>query len=564
LAFAGFQAWGARYRFSSSDIVSYLDISDAMARGDWAGAVNGYWSPLYPWALYAVRTIFGVTPAWEMQAVKLTNFLLFVVALVGFEVFLRQFLAYYRARPAAEPETLRLPTPVLVVLGYSLFMFSVFSWTRLYSDTPDLLAAGFFSLAAAAVLRVQTRPAGWLVYAGLGAAAGCVYLARAAMLPASLCFVAGAMPPARYLRARWPRVLATVVSFACVAGPYIAELSAQKGRFTFGDAGKLNYVWLVNPGHEGTVYDHHWTGGTPQYGEPVHPPRTIVANPETFEFATPQVGTYPLWTDPSYWNEGLRVRFDLGRQLRVLLTNLNVVWWWMLAYLTVGYLLVVLAARASLAELATGLVREWRLVLPGLSVAAVYMLASNFEHNHLRFQPGSRYLAAPIVLTAFGLLAATRLPDTRRSLRLAWASALVAVPALVWTLYEQGRWDRANAHKFHTNIQWDLASGVAALGVSPGEKVAILGHESAHEYWARLARVKIIAHTPDMDEFWYAEPIERMEWLSALRAAGAEAVVGYSCERLGEAPWEGQWRDIPGTTYCVSLLDSGTDPASQS
>src|SRR6185369_13250535 len=39
------QAWDRRYAMNP-DGISYLDVADAYLRGDWAVAVNGYWSPL--------------------------------------------------------------------------------------------------------------------------------------------------------------------------------------------------------------------------------------------------------------------------------------------------------------------------------------------------------------------------------------------------------------------------------------------------------------------------------------------------------------------------------------
>ena len=41
------QAWACRFQPSTIDIVSYLDVADAYRHGDWHGALNGYWNPLY-------------------------------------------------------------------------------------------------------------------------------------------------------------------------------------------------------------------------------------------------------------------------------------------------------------------------------------------------------------------------------------------------------------------------------------------------------------------------------------------------------------------------------------
>jgi hypothetical protein len=42
------QAWVGRYSMQP-DGMSYLDVGASFFRLDWANAVNGWWSPLYPW-----------------------------------------------------------------------------------------------------------------------------------------------------------------------------------------------------------------------------------------------------------------------------------------------------------------------------------------------------------------------------------------------------------------------------------------------------------------------------------------------------------------------------------
>ena len=41
------QAWAGRHSMQS-DGISYLDMGDAIVRGDWRMALNGYWSPFIP------------------------------------------------------------------------------------------------------------------------------------------------------------------------------------------------------------------------------------------------------------------------------------------------------------------------------------------------------------------------------------------------------------------------------------------------------------------------------------------------------------------------------------
>jgi len=50
----------------------------------------------------------------------------------------------------------------------------------------------------------------------------------------------------------------------------------------------------------------------------VHPTRQLLRRPPLFEFDGPVAGTYPPWTDPSHWNEGLQWHFKPKPQLEVL------------------------------------------------------------------------------------------------------------------------------------------------------------------------------------------------------------------------------------------------------
>src|SRR5207244_11393935 len=67
-----------------------------------------------------------------------------------------------------------------------------------------------------------------------------------------------------------------------------------------------------------------WQGGTPGYGKPRHPTRLIYPTPPVYEFAGPIGGTYPMWTDPSYWYTGVRARFNWHQQGHTVLKNLTV------------------------------------------------------------------------------------------------------------------------------------------------------------------------------------------------------------------------------------------------
>ena len=74
------QAWVNRYKPSTDDLIAYLDIGDAYLRGEWQGAINGYSSPLYSWILALTLSVLKPSAYWEFSAVKLVNFLIYLLA----------------------------------------------------------------------------------------------------------------------------------------------------------------------------------------------------------------------------------------------------------------------------------------------------------------------------------------------------------------------------------------------------------------------------------------------------------------------------------------------------
>src|SRR5688500_18502655 len=63
------------------DGISYLDVGDALLRGDFALALNGTWSPAYPFLLGLVLRAVRPSPFWEFPLVHAVNFAIFVTAI---------------------------------------------------------------------------------------------------------------------------------------------------------------------------------------------------------------------------------------------------------------------------------------------------------------------------------------------------------------------------------------------------------------------------------------------------------------------------------------------------
>lgn len=271
-----------------ADGMSYLDVAHAYAEGDWAGAVNAYWSPLYSWLLTALIVIFHLSPRQEIAVTNALSFVLFLLALAAFSFFLHQLLA---RTSVAEERTERASNRAWLALAYAALAYACISLTHVGRGGPDLLLAASFYMAMGLMLRfarASTReiPTGLL----LGAVLGLGYLAKAVMFPvAVLALVCFGVLTRRAKRGTLGLALA-ILAFGGISAPWIATLSHAKGRWTYGDTGRLNYFWYVNDGAQ----------GDPAYGRILHPPRELSRSPVVYEFAEPVRGTYPLWYDPSY------------------------------------------------------------------------------------------------------------------------------------------------------------------------------------------------------------------------------------------------------------------------
>ena len=226
-----------------------------------------------------------------------------------FDFFLREFInARQRDQDTALPDSLWL------TLGYLLFVSSSLMMITLGVVSPDMCVAACVYLAAALLLRIRANPQRKSDFILLGVVLGIGYLSKTVMFPLAFVILAVTFLAARGWRRENRKSLLALIVFLAIAAPLILALSLMKGRPTFGDSGKLNYVWEVNQ----IPKYIHWQGEPATSGVPKHPTRKIFDQPAVYEFATPLPGSYPPWFDPSYWYEGVRPTFNFRRQLEVL------------------------------------------------------------------------------------------------------------------------------------------------------------------------------------------------------------------------------------------------------
>jgi len=288
------------------DSISYIEIGWATARGGLHQVVNAYWSPLYPFLLSLVFRLFHPTAQWEFTAAHLLNFAVYVLSLASFEVFLKELTLGRRGWRRIIGGYLSGFCASRVGMGISLLSVVQFllAGPRV-GNAGSLPQCGGFSCDGAATAH-PTRPrklvrvrlswgAAWPRVSGESGDVPVVI--RFPIQRFCLCRIAGAS-----VRAAAIRTLLAGGVFAGFALPLVLALSVAKGRPTFGDSGRINYIEFVNQAPRSV----HWQGSPAGTGTPLHPTRKIFSNPDVYEFTHPVRGSYPPWYDPSHWYEGAR------------------------------------------------------------------------------------------------------------------------------------------------------------------------------------------------------------------------------------------------------------------
>ena len=534
-------AWASRHTMNP-DGICYLDMADAYWDGNWKEAMNALWSPLYSWILGLERVICEASPYWEFTVVHLVNFALYLAALASFEFFLNEFLGYrHRVRNGwSQDSGARLPDGAFQVLGYALFLWSSLNLITLSLVTPDMCGAALVYLASGLILRFYGREATWKEYSLLGLVLGLGFLAKTPMFLISLVYFGVSFFGAKNRRRALFSIVAGLFVFVSVTGPFVAALSLAKGRLTLGDSARLNYAWHVNRINRYT----HWQGGPEGSGTPRHPIRKMLDFPALYEFETPIAGTYPPLYDPSYWYEGVTLHFDLADQVRIVASGVGIY----LRFLVGGLVILFYVLRKRWLSF-EGMRRHWSLIVPAASAFGMYAL--------VHVEP--RYVAPFATLFWFAVLAGLRVPvsqQARRSLaRLTTTSLLLVMTSLgastAWMLSEN--WDAFLSWRDSSpHLHWRIARGLEGIGVRPGDRVGFIG-DSRAAYWARLARVRIVADIPagHAESFWMAEEKIQSRALNTFAAVGVVAVVA---EKVPHTVPKMGWLKLAGTDHFVSFL----------
>jgi hypothetical protein len=540
------QAWSSR--FDAVDYtVTFLDMGSYFFHGHHWSIINAFWGPLYPLLFGLTVVIFKPSPYWEYPAIHILVFFIFLFTMACFDYFLKQLIELRSDFDPQKRESSELDW-VWISIGYTIFLWSSLNLIGVNNETPDMLVAGFFYLGCGLLASISTGRARWMTFLGLGLTLGLIYVTKYVVFPISCLILVTAWlvarPKARY-------VVISLVAFVAIAAPFIAALSVQQGKFTYGESAKYDYVVSVNG-----IPHHHWQGNSKM--PLVHPTRQIFAAPATFEFREPFMGTYPPEYDLTYWYQGVKARLDVRHQIKVLARNsyyqFETVFLGLNGTLfTTLFLIFYETGRGGL--IVRDVLRYWFLILPSLATAALYA--------PVYYIP--QYLAASFVvfLLCLFLSAAVTvaLPKSRllpgvAVLQFVMFLGIVGLPSLLHLF---------DLHPFHTQTAKEasyqqVAKKAAEMGLKPGDEIASLTCSSlGMAMWAHLARVHIIAEVYDwpelaegaMNNFWNADPLTQEQVLERLSQTGARAVVSQDTPSGAGA---GRWLEIGTTGYYLYWL----------
>jgi len=491
------------------DGVAYLDASDVYLTGSLASA-TGYWSPLYPLLLAGARAFVGRSPERETAIAQGVNLVAFVLAFLALEYLLYEVRrATRRRRPGA-------PAPnefVWELLVYAFFAATTVAWIRVWMTTPDMTVLAIVLAIAGLSVRLGHGPDGWGAAVMLGVFLGLGYLAKAAMFPIAF-VVLVTLAVGRRRRLTVVRLVVAGAIFLAISTPQIVYASRLKGSATFGDVGRLNYLWFIAnvPGPVSPAFALPARLPSPdsvgQRVLPLDPVRD--PHPAVYDINAPIPGTLPVWYDAGYWYRGVTAPFMPLVITRALVRHARV-YLEVFGFLIVGGLAALLAGPTTRREVAA-MRPEPVLLVPALAGLVMYALVL----------VQTRYVS-PFALLFVAALAPPWATDAAsRRLRIGLAAgAVVLIPLVVFQAkVEAAAWRGAARDRA------SVAAALGARGISPGTRIGFIG-DAYDALWARTARVRFASLVPGVEAgaFWALDPSSRAAVLARMQQQGAEAII---------------------------------------
>jgi hypothetical protein len=174
-----------------------------------------------------------------------------------------------------------------------------------------------------------------------------------------------------------------------------------------------------------------------------------------------------------------------------------------------------------------------------------------------------RYIGVFVIIFWADLLANIRIPNTSFTRKLMSILASLTIVFLLANLAafslsgyrDLGAAANASSSAGGTLPEWpgEVAQTLLNIGLESGDPVAIIGY-GFDSFWARLARVKIVAEMPinEAESFWTADPEFQSEVIEAFAASGAKAIVAETVPSYVSLPG---WEQVGDSNYYILKLD---------
>ncbi|MBI3589997.1 MAG: hypothetical protein HY094_01295 [Candidatus Melainabacteria bacterium] len=523
--------------YIEGDGIPYLDIGDLVFQGRWEALVNGIWSPLY--AIVQGLFLFLFKPSYQMEStiVHFANFSIYMLSFLAFDFFLSQFIVSYKKNNlhSIKDNSYLLSEETLTLIGYSLFIWSSMNMLHTSRITPDVFVTAFIYLAFGILLRINSGSLNLANFIMLGVVLGLGYFTKEVFFLMAFIFLFAGFVSVYKSKAGLLKMIVALFTFVVISSPLIIALSKEKGYFTFGETGKLNYHWYINPNP--CNYIHR---GFPGCKKLVHPVREIYDEPRLIEYSYPLPVTYPLIHDPSYWSEGTTPYFDIKGQIIALVKNIRELFKLFLydQNVLIVLFLILFFLQERKVEFFREARRKWLLFIPAVIPVLIYLLV------HLE----SRYIGAFLVVFWLVLFSSVKLKYFSNVKRVTSLLAVVLVFSLnIMSVFSKDLEENYQAAKDEI-IDWQIAEKLEKAGIKKRDKVAIIGNYYDHLYWARLLKVQIIAEIFDepVYEFWAASDHVKSQVFKTLKQYGIKTVV---TEKIPSYASNAKWENINGTSY---------------
>ena len=526
-------AWRFISYQANPDGVSYIDIAQAFAREGPGALVNGYWSPLFPALIGIAYRLSPPTLDTMYPIAHLVGFAVFVIATLAFHHLLTAARRHI-AGVGALPDRTQI---VVVALGWAVYTLYILKGVGVQLLTPDMGVSAIAFWLAASALSLGAAPwttRRWII---TGAVLAIGYWWKAILFPVGLAWflVAGFVALRRRDGTRGPAAAAG--TFAALALVVAIPVSLQTGRVTFGETGRLNYLWYVN--NAPYVWERCRPPGVgdaaaERFGR-IAPDSLVSTAPLTCLLSSPAEGaTMPMWDDPSRYYREAHPRPDIPRQLRAIRNNVNYLRDGIREYGPVTFVAFALVGLVALGAAARNARRAGRIALAApiigtlLAAPVAFYLLVYVEFRHL----------APFVAIACVFAAWLTVSHWKSGARIALAALVLATLSdLVTRVSGQTLIGMALARSAVSGrsperipVTQVVARSLRSSGLEPGTRVASL-YNAWNPEWAQLAGLKIRAHVPELTTpitgvlATLRDPCVRAAWDGVLRDNKIEAVV---------------------------------------